>query len=122
MREERLTHTGVLLFTDRPQRLFPLAQLRLVRFVGEQIADERTLDGPPLGAAGRAPTDRGVDVPAPHLARGAAQCPHAPGLRQSGRHPGPPLSRPLCPVEPWRAFWWSEGGRPAARGASGAAT
>ncbi|NLG68946.1 MAG: hypothetical protein GX496_05160 [Firmicutes bacterium] len=40
-----MTHAGVLLFGKQPQRLFPLAQVRLARFVGDRIADERTLGG-----------------------------------------------------------------------------
>jgi ATP-dependent DNA helicase RecG len=45
-REERLTNAGVLLFAREPQRLFPLAQIRLARFPDPlAIEDDRTCAG-----------------------------------------------------------------------------
>lgn len=44
-REGRLTHGGVVLFARNPQRLFPLAQLRIARFAGGVISSERTFGG-----------------------------------------------------------------------------
>jgi len=41
----RLTNAAVLLFTSKPQRLFPLAQARVGRFRGSQILDSHDFAG-----------------------------------------------------------------------------
>ncbi|GAB5603516.1 helix-turn-helix domain-containing protein [Thermus sp. FJN-A] len=43
--DDRLTHAAVLLFARRPQRLFPLAQVRIGLFRGNQILDSRDFQG-----------------------------------------------------------------------------
>jgi len=45
LQEGRLTNAGVLLFTRRPQLLFPYARLRIGMFKGNQILDSHEFEG-----------------------------------------------------------------------------
>ncbi|GIV04157.1 MAG: ATP-dependent DNA helicase [Fimbriimonadales bacterium] len=45
LREGRLTNAAVLLFTERPQEIFPAARLRIGLFKGTQILDTHEFEG-----------------------------------------------------------------------------